>query len=97
MTRAIGVPLRTEITSPLRNKTVENDYYARRAQEAADRRKPTPKEVAKQQRREGIAADLRARMPKYKIREKWGATFYFIQDIEADMTMGKLGGWGEPG
>lgn len=96
MNPSTGVPMQVHSTSTLRNRTLENDYYVRRAQEAVERRQKTPREVADQARREGIAADLRAGIKRKDIYKKWHIAYYALQQIEGDMDLGKLGGWGRP-
>lgn len=72
------------------NRTVEGEYYKKRAEEAVARRKPKvdPKAV----RNQGIADDLRT-MPRVAVQKKWHVSHATVADIHADMGVGKYGGF----
>ena len=69
---------------------LELEYYQERAEEAATRRarKASPtKHVA---RRLGIAEDLREGMSYEAVAKKWGASRNLMEDVKADMQVGKI-------
>ena len=68
---------------------LELEYYQERAEEAARRTKKTSptKHVA---RRLGIAEDIREGMSYETVAKKWGASRNLMEDVEADMQVGKL-------
>jgi len=90
MTKATGVRTQTKRTSPLRNRSIENDYYRVRAEEATsrahqrkvDRRKVVP------ERLQGIADDLRT-MTVAEVMQKWRAGRETVLNVDADRLMGK--------
>ena len=69
---------------------LELEYYRERAEEAATRRarKTSPaKHIA---RRLGIAEDLREGMSYEAVAKKGGASRNLMEDVEADMQVGKI-------
>ena len=90
MTKATGVHTQTKKSSPLRNRSIENDYYRVRAEEASTRaarrkvdgRKPTP------QRLQEIADDLRT-MTVIEVMRKHHAGRETVLNVDADRLMGK--------
>lgn len=90
MTKRTGVQTRLNLSSPLRNRSVENDYYQQRAAEATsrahkrkvDRRKVVP------ERLQGIADDLRT-MTVAEVMQKWRAGRETVLNVDADRLMGK--------
>ena len=72
-------------------KGLTTQYYQERMAEAVARRMKRLNDP-KEERRKAIAEDLRAGMTKTAIRAKHRCSHDFLEDILADLRMGKYGG-----
>ena len=70
--------------------TLELEYYQERAEEAATRRARKASPAKRIARRLGIAEDLRKGMSYEAVAKKWSASRNLMEDVEADMQVGKI-------
>ena len=71
-------------------RTLELEYYQERIEEAAARRNKKTSPAKHKARRLGIAEDLREGMSYEAVAKKWGASRSLMEDVEADMQVGKI-------